>query len=709
MDETVKSSKLPKKIGRYEIKSELGRGGMATVYLGYDERFGRDVAIKVLPAEFLHDPQFSVRFHREAKTVATLEHPAIVPVYDVGEADGLPYFVMRYMDGGSLDDLLEKGDLSLKEAARIINIIAPALDEAHNRGIIHRDLKPGNILFDHANQPYLSDFGIAKTSDAQTNVTGSAIIGTPAYMSPEQAQGLKIDGRSDLYTLGAIIYRMLSGTRPYMGDTPMSMAIKHITEPPPDILKDKVDLPVATSNFIYQAMAKDPDERFQTAVELAAALNFVAEDENAAPDKTAPSRTRLSSPTKKIKRDATKAAPKKKKTGWIVAGVAIILLGGLGFLSKFLFPADVSEQTATPTAGAIAQSTATEAALPEASPIVDVEPSPLPSPTSTPEPVGPPVLGGADKIAFIGSNNVWMMNVDGSDLTQLTTDGTVKTELHWLPDGETLTYIAGKCAWSIDVPAGIVDILSCYNSAEYLEGFSVSPDGQHVAISMNREMYIVPFDLEKIKAATTRGQLFGLSGCYFDNLGVKDALWSDDSTQVGIKFLGVSDNTRVDMIRVVDVSSCLTAQQVIAEITPVPLPRIDEFPGSRFTMSGYSSASPYIISYDWNGNDLFVMNTLKRNDGFGYLYRYNIVSHKAEEIIPIDNICCYRDARLSPDGSYMAFAFQDIRLGSDAEIELYYVLYGSLGTGATYEPIPMPEGFFTDPRDTPQFALRPAK
>ena len=708
MDETVKSSKLPKKIARYEIKSELGRGGMATVYLGYDDRFDREVAIKVLPAEFLHDPQFSVRFHREAKTIAKLEHSAIVPVYDVGEADGLPFFVMRLMDGGSLDDVLEKGDLPIREAARMISVLAPALDEAHRQGIIHRDLKPGNILFDHAGQPYLSDFGIAKTSDAQTNVTGSAIIGTPAYMSPEQAQGMEIDGRSDLYTLGAIVYRMLSGARPYQGDTPMSMAIKHITEPPPDILQDKSNLPVSTANFIYRAMAKNPDERFQTAVELAEALNLLAEDEFAklpAPAKTMFSRTKISSPRKK----AVAPAKKKKPIGWIVAGIAIILLGGAGLLSKFLFPASSPELSSTPTAEAIAQATATEAALPEASPTVEAAPSEIPSPTLPPEPVGPPVLGGADKIAFVANNNVWMMNVDGNELEQLTTDGTVKSNLQWLPDGETLTYIAGKCVWSIDVPNGVVDIVSCYNSAEYLEGFSVSPDSQYVALSMNREMYILPFDLAVLKDATTRAKLFALSGCYFDNLSVKDALWSEDSKMVALKFLGVSGNSRVDMVRVVDVSSCLSAPQVLFDITPVPFPRLDEFPGARFTMSGYSGASPYIVSYDWDGNELFVMNTNKRNGGFGYMYRYNMISHKAEEIIPVDNNCCYRDARLSPDGSYMAFAFQDIRLGADAKIELYYVLYGTLGSGANYEPIPLPEDFFTDTRDAPQFALRPAK
>ena len=162
---------------------------MATVYLAYDPRFEREVALKVLPREMLHDPQFRVRFEREAKTIAKLEHSAIVPVYDVGEEDGQPYFVMRYMTGGTLSDRLAKGPLSLQNAAHVIDRIASALDEAHAKGFIHRDLKPGNILFDRAGEPYISDFGIAKFTSSQTNVTGSAIVGTPAYLSPEQAQG----------------------------------------------------------------------------------------------------------------------------------------------------------------------------------------------------------------------------------------------------------------------------------------------------------------------------------------------------------------------------------------------------------------------------------------------------------------------------------------------------------------------------------------
>src|SRR5574338_683944 len=166
----------PEKIGIYEVKSELGRGGMATVYRAYDPRFEREVAVKVLPPELLHaDPQFKMRFEREAKIIASLEHPSIVPVYDVGDDNGQPFFVMRYMNGGSLSDRIKAGIMSVEEAARILGIIAPGLDEAHSKGIVHRDIKPSNILFDRRNNPYISDFGIAKLSQAQTgSVTGSA-------------------------------------------------------------------------------------------------------------------------------------------------------------------------------------------------------------------------------------------------------------------------------------------------------------------------------------------------------------------------------------------------------------------------------------------------------------------------------------------------------------------------------------------------------
>jgi serine/threonine-protein kinase len=261
-----------KQIGRYEIKEEIGRGGMATVYLASDPRFRRDVAVKVLPRQFTHDPQFRTRFEQEAQMIAALDHSAIVPVYDYGEEDSQPYLVMRYMPGGSLAERLEKGPLPLMEVTQIMQRVAQALDRAHSMGIIHRDLKPGNILFDQYGDAFLADFGIAKMAEATAALTGSGIIGTPAYMSPEQVRGQKVNGRSDIYTLGVILFEMLTGKQPFQADTPIGMAFKHVHEPVPRLLDAKEDLPPTLELAIRQAMAKESDERFSTAGDLAASV-----------------------------------------------------------------------------------------------------------------------------------------------------------------------------------------------------------------------------------------------------------------------------------------------------------------------------------------------------------------------------------------------------------------------------------------------------
>jgi serine/threonine protein kinase len=267
---------IPAQIGRYKIKSELGRGGMATVYLAFDPSFNRDVAIKVLPREMLHDPQFRVRFEREIKMAAGLEHPSIIPVYDVGEDDGQPYFVMRLMTGGSLSDMIARGRISLEETAGIVSKVAQGLAYAHRKHVIHRDLKPDNILFDDNGDPFISDFGVARLSESSGSLTGSGVIGTPAYMSPEQAQGSDIDHRSDIYCLGVIVYQMLSGRQPYSADTPMGVVVKHITEPVPEILNMVSSLPPEVDLLIKRAMAKDRNKRYASAVELAKALNMIA-------------------------------------------------------------------------------------------------------------------------------------------------------------------------------------------------------------------------------------------------------------------------------------------------------------------------------------------------------------------------------------------------------------------------------------------------
>jgi branched-chain amino acid transport system substrate-binding protein len=247
---------------------------MATVFLANDPSFERQVAVKVLPREFLHDPQFRKRFEREAKAIATLEHPAIVPVYDFGEEDGQPFLVMRYMPGDSLATEIAKVErFSPDRTALILRQLAPALDAAHARGFIHRDIKPDNILFDHDGNAYLSDFGLVRMAESASTLTGKMLLGTPAYMSPEQARGkTKLEGKSDLYSLGVVLFEMLSGERPFEADTPMGLAMMHVNDPIPNIREINPDLPIPLDAVLEKALAKSPEDRYETAVALSLAF-----------------------------------------------------------------------------------------------------------------------------------------------------------------------------------------------------------------------------------------------------------------------------------------------------------------------------------------------------------------------------------------------------------------------------------------------------
>lgn len=253
---------------------------MATVFKAYDPRFERHVAVKVLPREFMHDSEFRARFNREAKTIASLEHPAIVPVYDYGEEDGLLYLVMRFMPGGSLSDRLEQGPISLEESAKILQRLGSALDRAHSQGIIHRDLKPSNVLFDQYGDAFLADFGIVRVTDSSSNLTASgSLVGTPMYMSPEQVYGdRELDGRSDIYALGVILFQMLTGRLPYEADTPAKMMMKHVLDPVPDILSQRPDLPAAAEAIVSKALAKERDDRFDTAADFSAAVSTLTKE-----------------------------------------------------------------------------------------------------------------------------------------------------------------------------------------------------------------------------------------------------------------------------------------------------------------------------------------------------------------------------------------------------------------------------------------------
>jgi len=262
----------PEKFSRYEIREELGQGGMAAVYRAYDPLFEREVALKILKQELLNDLQVRERFERETGIIAKLEHVAIVPVYDVGPDNDQLFFVMRYMAGGSLSERIQNGSLSLIDVAGILQRLAAALDYAHYKGVIHRDLKPGNILFDEYGNAYISDFGIAKLAQASSRLTNSGIIGTPTHMSPEQARGEEVDGRSDIYSLGVLLFEMLSGQTPFEATTPLGMALKHATEPAPHILDINPNLPAGVEAVIKKVLAKKREQRYDSGTEFANAF-----------------------------------------------------------------------------------------------------------------------------------------------------------------------------------------------------------------------------------------------------------------------------------------------------------------------------------------------------------------------------------------------------------------------------------------------------
>ncbi|MEM7345985.1 MAG: AAA-like domain-containing protein [Chloroflexota bacterium] len=258
-------------LGQYQMTEFIGQGGMATVYKAYQPSLGRHVAIKVLPPQLALDPDFQTRFIREAQSVARLSHPNILPIYDVGIDQDFSYFVMKYVPGQTLRHLLGN-PLDLALVSHFISQIAGALDQAHEQGIVHRDVKPSNILIED-DWLLLADFGLAKSAVGQKELTGTgAIMGTPTYLSPEQAESKPIDHRADIYSLGIILYEMVTGQSPYQGDSPMAVMFKHIYEELPSPRKLNSKLSIGVEEIIRKATAKKPEDRYNRAGELADAL-----------------------------------------------------------------------------------------------------------------------------------------------------------------------------------------------------------------------------------------------------------------------------------------------------------------------------------------------------------------------------------------------------------------------------------------------------
>jgi serine/threonine protein kinase len=259
--------------GRYELEELVGHGGMSSVYKAHDTLLERNVALKILHEQYNADEEFVERFKREARSVAQLQHPNIVTVIDRGEEDGRQYIVFEYIDGENLKELVvKKGRLEVREALEIAVEVARALAFAHEHGLVHRDVKPQNVLLNGDGRAKVTDFGIARSVDVEGMTSTGMVLGTSNYIAPEQASGQPVDAHTDVYALGVVLYEILAGEVPFPGETFVAVAMKHVHEPPPNLLEKLPQVPVRVAAAVDRALEKNPEERFPTMDAFAAEL-----------------------------------------------------------------------------------------------------------------------------------------------------------------------------------------------------------------------------------------------------------------------------------------------------------------------------------------------------------------------------------------------------------------------------------------------------
>ncbi len=416
--------------GKYKIDRMLGKGGMGAVFLAHDLTLEREVAIKVLPPDISMDEHIVKRFQQEAKTAAKLDHTNIIPIYRVESEGGLNYFVMKYIAGTSLEDVLDqKQPLSIDYTQRVLWEAACALGHAHQRGVVHRDVKPANIMFDHDGRVMLTDFGISKALQAASGFTGTGmIIGTPHYMAPEQAKGGTVDGRADQYSLGVVAYRMLTGELPYTGDSVHTILYKHIFEDVPRVSGKRVGTPEFLTAAILRALSKEPDQRYATMEEFATAVwpeqpvavpkvGGAVRQRRPPPPRTATAPadapTVTTAPTTPIPRAGLKIPAGKKKrsgAGMVVGAIVLVAAGVGGYLALKPKAAQVGgDPTPPPAPPPVA---ATVETLRVAAP----PPPPPPPRRSGVPPAPPPPTAAAQGFITVNSIPPGQVFIDGRDV-----------------------------------------------------------------------------------------------------------------------------------------------------------------------------------------------------------------------------------------------------------------------------------------------------
>jgi serine/threonine protein kinase len=633
--------------------------------------------------------------------------------------------------------------------------LAPALDTAHARGVTHRDVKPDNLLFDKYDNVFLSDFGLARLRETIgfANISDGSIMGTPAYMSPEQIQGdREIDGRSDIYSMGVVLYQMLCGTVPFEGTTAASVMMMHLINPIPPIYDKNKTLPPAIQTVLDTAMAKNPDDRYQSAGEFAKALQAVTtgvykkplaqkavnsttqEPANLSPSSAPPKKSDDSPkqrgtpvaqpvkmngsntpvpgellgvrPTTASPDDALKPSPKMPHPrstarpvsrlqlykripiwGWVLSAVVILVLSLTVILwTQGIFPFSLKPAYNINPDNALIQN------------------SPVAQPTGT---VGasmqmPVILGQADKLAFVKSSDIWVSDLDGSNLDQLTTDGAKKSSLHWSPDGQSVVYTSANCINMVGLQTRQILTLTCFAGISSINAFDISPDGQKVALGLAQtNLYLLPYSqLFSLRQTSLPEDILSLSQCsYFAPYNTGEALkavnWSLNDNRLAMLLSTPADGVNRDEISILDFSQCSASPVVVKEILPTFF---------LFTLRGYYDR-PEISGLSWNGNNQLLLNSYLNNAGFGDLQLYSLDQNQSQAVAP-NGSCCYRDAHWSPDGTYLFYSFQSENGG---EVSLYYAPYSKVSQpGSQMTSLALPEGFLASDLESLQPALRTA-
>ena len=462
------------RLGNYDIVEEIGRGGMAVVYRAYQRSLNRHVAIKVLAPQLSFDQQFVERFQREARAAAKLQHPSIVVIHDVAHQQGIYFLVMELLEGRTLKQLIEqKGSLSPERAARIAEQVASALDYARQHGFVHRDVKPANIFVGKDDRTTLTDFGIAKAASETQHLTRTGmLIGTPEYMSPEQAEGGQVDYRTDLYALGVVLYQMLAGRVPFQSTTPHATLHAVIYEPPPPLRQLRPSLSPAVESVVMKSIAKQPAQRYQGGSAMAAALKAAL-----AGQPTGAIVAPLPRPTAPPPRPAAPPTRRRSPAVWLFAALAVLLVLILAAIF-LLLNGDTGPEEATPVATLIViretsttvSGTATEpASTPEpistpTSMTTDTQPPPThsplpptatpipptdtqPAPTDTPLPptdTPPPPPARFGRLAFSsnrdGNPEIYVVELTGGSPVRLTKNNANDWLPDWSPDGTRIAF-----------------------------------------------------------------------------------------------------------------------------------------------------------------------------------------------------------------------------------------------------------------------------